>query len=303
MSTMREKNYEPFFTWRTAILKSTLPPTTRHVLLTLSCHMNDAGESCFPSIERLSRETGLSRRAVITHLGGAREGGWIRSEKHGFSGQEWARNEYRISWPPEPAETDTIYKGGAPGSPPFSEEREEGPAAQSPEGGARGSSQGGATTGKGVHQVPEGGARGSKGGARSDQKAVHHVHTNSSDNSPSNSSVNSSSPPVGGASAPRSQEQGALERKRDLLWEAMLAGCGIPLHAPHTTTERGRWNKALKILREAGATPEEIKRRCTRYRKIWPKVSLTPTALAANWNTIVSENVGSKPKNMTGDPH
>lgn len=88
-----------FFSWRQAILDSELPPTTRHVLLTLACHMNDAGQSCYPSIELLCKETGLSNRAVITHLQNAAEAGWISVAKHGFAGQRWANNEYKMAWP------------------------------------------------------------------------------------------------------------------------------------------------------------------------------------------------------------
>lgn len=88
-----------FFSWRQAILESGLQPTTRHVLLTLACHMNDAGESCYPSIELLCKETGLSNRAVITHLQKANQAGWIKVSKHGFAGQRWANHEYRMSWP------------------------------------------------------------------------------------------------------------------------------------------------------------------------------------------------------------
>lgn len=89
----------PLFTWREAILQSDLPATTKHVLLTLACHMNDAGESCYPSIERLCNETSLSNRAVITHLQNAKELGWITVEKHGFAGQRWAAHEYFPAWP------------------------------------------------------------------------------------------------------------------------------------------------------------------------------------------------------------
>lgn len=85
--------------WRGAILKSkNLLPTTRHILLTLSCHMNDAGESCYPTIKTLCKETGLSNRSVITHIQLAHELGWIEKEKHGFSGQKWANHQYKISW-------------------------------------------------------------------------------------------------------------------------------------------------------------------------------------------------------------
>ena len=88
----------PFFSWRSAILKSSIPPTTKLVLLTLSCHMNDAGESCFPSINLLCAETGLSNRAVVTHLHNSAELGWIKVRKQGLAGQQWARNSYQLSW-------------------------------------------------------------------------------------------------------------------------------------------------------------------------------------------------------------
>lgn len=92
-------NADSMFDWRKAILKSDLPPTTRHVLLTLACHMNVVGESCYPSIELLCKETGLSNRAVITHLQNAKELGWITVGKHGFAGQRWAAHEYFPAWP------------------------------------------------------------------------------------------------------------------------------------------------------------------------------------------------------------
>ncbi|SRR5258708_1629567 len=97
---------KPFFSWRHALIncdRSELAATTRHVLLTLSCHMNTAGESCYPSIKRLSRETGLSPQTVMKHLSLARAAGWISVRRHGFRGQTWRRNEYAIAWPSEKA--------------------------------------------------------------------------------------------------------------------------------------------------------------------------------------------------------
>ncbi|WP_205191559.1 helix-turn-helix domain-containing protein [Burkholderia sp. LMG 13014] len=82
------------WTWRQAIIKSDLPSTTRHVLLTLACHINDAGEQAFPSIRLLAFETGLSRQAVMTHMQTAAAAGWVRTTKHGYGGQKWARNAY-----------------------------------------------------------------------------------------------------------------------------------------------------------------------------------------------------------------
>lgn len=96
-----------FFSWRLAILRSDLQPVTRHVLLTLSCHMNDAGESCYPSIRTLCRETGLSNRCVIDHLRIAADAGWVNVASQRFKGHAWKRNSYSIRWP----------EGGEPRSP------------------------------------------------------------------------------------------------------------------------------------------------------------------------------------------
>lgn len=82
------------YTWRAAIIRSDLAPTTRHVLLTLSCHINDAGEPTYPSTLTLADECALSERAVVTHLKLAHSLGWLVVTKHGYGGQAWARNQY-----------------------------------------------------------------------------------------------------------------------------------------------------------------------------------------------------------------
>lgn len=101
------------WSWRQKLLKSSLPGTTRHVLLTLSCHVNDAGEACFPSIADLVSETGLSKPTVLAHLDSGQKEGWIEVRRHGFSGQKWARNEYLLAWP----EDGEGGKGALPPSP------------------------------------------------------------------------------------------------------------------------------------------------------------------------------------------
>lgn len=110
------------YTWRAAIIRSELGPTTRHVLLTLSCHINDAGEPTYPSTLLLSDECGLSERAVITHLKLAASLGWLMVSKHGYAGQGWARNQYRPRTPdgfvPRPA---PVRKGTEAGSAPSEE--------------------------------------------------------------------------------------------------------------------------------------------------------------------------------------
>lgn len=90
---------KPVHDWRECIISSDLPPTTRHVLLTLSLHMDIWGESCYPTIAQLVYETGLSRSCVITHLARAAELGWLEKYQHGFGGQEWRNHEYRATKP------------------------------------------------------------------------------------------------------------------------------------------------------------------------------------------------------------
>lgn len=88
-----------FFSWRHAVLKSDLAPTTKHVLLTLSCHMNAMGEGAFPSTKLLAEETGYSERCVVTHLASSKKKGWIKAKVHGFGGRGWKRHEYCLAWP------------------------------------------------------------------------------------------------------------------------------------------------------------------------------------------------------------
>lgn len=87
------------WTWRHAIMDSGLSATTKHVLFVISCHMNDIGEGCYPSTKLLAEKCSLSERSVCTHIEIAEEAGWLVVERHGFSGQKWARHEYRPAWP------------------------------------------------------------------------------------------------------------------------------------------------------------------------------------------------------------
>jgi hypothetical protein len=49
----------PAWTWRHAILEAELPATTKHVLLTISCFMNDVGGGCYRTTKELAQFTGL----------------------------------------------------------------------------------------------------------------------------------------------------------------------------------------------------------------------------------------------------
>ena len=110
---------KPIFSWRHAVLESDLHATTKHVLLTLSCHMSAAGDSCFPTIKTTARECSLSKRTVITHIQKANESGWLLVGVHGFGGKKWRRHEYAVAIPEggEPNDTEVVnlmHEGGEP---------------------------------------------------------------------------------------------------------------------------------------------------------------------------------------------
>lgn len=92
-------NLSEFYTWRTAILRSEIPALTKFVLLVLSCHMNEVGGSCFPSVTTLSNETGMDRKTVIKHLRKAIELGWLKKATAGLAGKKWRRNTYEARVP------------------------------------------------------------------------------------------------------------------------------------------------------------------------------------------------------------
>lgn len=73
--------------------------------------------------------------------------------------------------------------------------------------------------------------------------------------------------------------------KQDLIWDALAAACDLET-GQMTTTEQGKMRKAVKELRDVGATPEEVKRRAHRYRHEHPTWDLTPTALVAHWSSF-----------------
>lgn len=91
---------KPLFTWRSAISDSELPSVTRHVALALSLYMSERGDSAFPGATRLSRDTGLSVRAVRTHLSGLVEAGWlVLDHRGGQRGEARTANTYRAVIP------------------------------------------------------------------------------------------------------------------------------------------------------------------------------------------------------------
>jgi hypothetical protein len=74
-------------------------------------------------------------------------------------------------------------------------------------------------------------------------------------------------------------------RRADPLWDAVMLACNISTDI--TSQARGRYNKAVKELRDIDADPDEVPRRAQVYKVKWPNTSLTPTALARHWAELV----------------
>ena len=87
------------FSWVHAFTDTALPPTTKLILHTICMFMNSRGEGAFPSIETLAEKSGLGVTAVKKHIAIAVDEGWLKKGKHGYAGQQWARNEYYVSYP------------------------------------------------------------------------------------------------------------------------------------------------------------------------------------------------------------
>jgi hypothetical protein len=47
------------------------------------------GEGCYHTTKELAQFTGLSERAVCTHIENAAKLGWLKKSQHGFRGQKW----------------------------------------------------------------------------------------------------------------------------------------------------------------------------------------------------------------------
>jgi hypothetical protein len=81
-----------------------------------------------------------------------------------------------------------------------------------------------------------------------------------------------------------------MSRPRDLGWEALVEVTGATV-----SSERGALNASLSQIREASdeltdeELADEIRHRAGVYRKTFPGMALTPTALAKHWERIPLE--------------
>lgn len=115
-----------FFTWQHAIIKSQLEPTTRHVCLTIGCHMAADGSGCFPSYQTIADESGLSRRSVIEHVGKAAAAGYLTVDARQRENGSASSNIYRPTMPtggerPALGGEPAALGGGELGSPPITD--------------------------------------------------------------------------------------------------------------------------------------------------------------------------------------
>ena len=94
---MSELFIHALWDWRGAIASPYGPPnpTTRHVLLTIALHMSPAGDSSFPTVELLAKETKLGRSTVLEHTAKAQAKGWLgKRERAEKNRRGWRRIEY-----------------------------------------------------------------------------------------------------------------------------------------------------------------------------------------------------------------
>ncbi len=78
-------------------------------------------------------------------------------------------------------------------------------------------------------------------------------------------------------------------RRPDVLWDTLVEIIG----SAAAGVERGKWNKALKSMRESGATPDTLRQVADAYRRhpTFADCLLTPMALAANWTVLLGASM------------
>lgn len=87
------------------------------------------------------------------------------------------------------------------------------------------------------------------------------------------------------------RDAGKKPRPRDPLWDALEDTVGKVTNE----LERGRRNKALKALRESGATADQVRNVVRNYRNRWPGVELTAMGIASNWSLLTNESSALTP--------
>jgi hypothetical protein len=80
------------FAWQDALIASEISSTELLVAFVLSSHMSTAGDSCFPSVATVVRESRTSRRTVQRSIARLRELGFLSvMSGNGRTNRYWAR--------------------------------------------------------------------------------------------------------------------------------------------------------------------------------------------------------------------
>lgn len=74
-------------------------------------------------------------------------------------------------------------------------------------------------------------------------------------------------------------------RKPDLLFDSLAEVCMMDTKQL-TVSSRGQLNRAVKELRDIGATPQQVTDKAATYRRVYDKAALTPTALIKHWPSL-----------------
>ena len=88
-------------------------------------------------------------------------------------------------------------------------------------------------------------------------------------------------------------------KPRDLLFEAVCKAARKDWHG-FTGRERGKMNAAVAQLRQAGATPDQVKVRAGRWPHVFPGATFTEQALVNHWTLLAPE---AEPEPYQCPPH
>jgi len=81
--------------------------------------------------------------------------------------------------------------------------------------------------------------------------------------------------------------------KTDNLFDKIAEVCGWET-SNLTKSSRGQLNKAVKELRDVGATADQVGGKAAAYREKYPGIELTPTALIKHWAALYVRKVQKK---------
>lgn len=84
--------------WLEVIWTAELPSNSKYVAAYLRTYMNAKRDLCWPSVGRISRETGLSEQTVRTHLKSLEGAGYLQIDRS-IGGHSTGTNKYRAILP------------------------------------------------------------------------------------------------------------------------------------------------------------------------------------------------------------